>query len=283
MEHITSIAQMQDRSDEVRSSGRRIAVVPTMGSLHEGHLSLVNLAQRYSEVVIMTIFVNPKQFGPNEDFAAYPRNLERDRQLAASVGTSILFTPPTEEMYSSNYLSYVEVEKMTTVLEGKFRPTHFRGVTTVVTKLFNITKPHIAVFGQKDAQQTAVIQQMVKDLDFDIEVIVAPIVRESDGLAMSSRNIYLSSTERQDAIILYQSLQFGERLIGSGERNGHTIISKMKELVASKRSAQVDYISIADHHTLQDVSMITAGSEVLLSLAVRIGKTRLIDNVRVKV
>lgn len=254
-----------------------------MGYLHEGHLSLIRIAKEKSDVVITTIFVNPLQFAPNEDYDKYPRDLERDVKLAQSAGCDIIFHPSVEEMYPENFLTYVEVEKLTKVLEGEFRPTHFRGVTTVVAKLFNITKPHIAVFGQKDAQQALIIKQMVRDLNFDIEIIVAPIVREPDGLAMSSRNVYLSESERKDATVLYQSLKLAEKLIEEGERNSGVIISKMEELIKSKPTAKIDYIAIVDPNTLEKVENLSEGKEYLIALAVRIGSTRLIDNTLVKI
>jgi pantoate--beta-alanine ligase len=254
-----------------------------MGYLHEGHLSLIRLAKEKSDVVITTIFVNPLQFAPNEDYDRYPRDFERDVKLAQSAGCDIIFHPSVEEMYPQNFLTYVEVDKLTKVLEGEFRPTHFRGVTTVVAKLFNITKPHIAVFGQKDAQQALIIKQMVRDLNFDIEIIVAPIVREPDGLAMSSRNVYLSDSERKDATVLYESLKLAEKLIENGERNSKNIILKMEELIKSKPTAKIDYIAIVEPETLEKVETLSEGKEYLIALAVRIGSTRLIDNTIVKI
>lgn len=283
MRVITKVKEMQKVADELRKEGKIIGVVPTMGYLHEGHLSLIRIAKEKSDVVITTIFVNPLQFAPNEDYDKYPRDLERDVKLAQSAGCDIIFHPSVEEMYPENFLTYVEVEKLTKVLEGEFRPTHFRGVTTVVAKLFNITKPHIAVFGQKDAQQALIIKQMVRDLNFDIEIIVAPIVRESDGLAMSSRNVYLSESERKDATVLYQSLKLAEKLIEEGERNSGVIISKMEELIKSKPTAKIDYIAIVDPNTLEKVENLSEGKEYLIALAVRIGSTRLIDNTLVKI
>lgn len=283
MRVITKVKEMQKVADELRKEGKIIGVVPTMGYLHEGHLSLIRIAKEKSDVVITTIFVNPLQFAPNEDYDKYPRDLERDVKLAQSAGCDIIFHPSVEEMYPENFLTYVEVEKLTKVLEGEFRPTHFRGVTTVVAKLFNITKPHIAVFGQKDAQQALIIKQMVRDLNFDIEIIVAPIVREPDGLAMSSRNVYLSESERKDATVLYQSLKLAEKLIEEGERNSGVIISKMEELIKSKPTAKIDYIAIVDPNTLEKVENLSEGKEYLIALAVRIGSTRLIDNTLVKI
>ncbi|MDI6765711.1 MAG: pantoate--beta-alanine ligase [Bacteroidota bacterium] len=279
MKIISSIKEMQRISDELRLQSKKIAVVPTMGYLHEGHLSLMKIAKINSDVLVTTIFVNPTQFGPNEDFNTYPRDIESDKELAGSIGTDILFIPTREEMYPSDFLTYIEIEKITNVLEGKSRPTHFRGVTTVVAKLFNITKPNIAVFGQKDAQQAIVIQQMVKNLNFDIEILIAPIVRESDGLAMSSRNTYLSEAERKESVALYQSLQLAKKLIEDGEWNCSLIISEMKKLISTKPSAKIDYISIADAETLEELPVLQDGKRMLISLAVRFGTTRLIDNI----
>jgi pantoate--beta-alanine ligase len=278
MKIVTSIVEMQSLADALRSERKRIGVVLTMGYLHEGHLSLIRVAKQHSDVVITSIFVNPTQFAPHEDFDRYPRDIERDTRLVESAGTNILFVPSQEEIYPSSYLTYVELEKITSVLEGKVRPTHFRGVATVVAKLFNITKPYVAVFGQKDAQQAVIIQKMVKDLNFGIEIIIAPIVRESDGLAMSSRNIYLSHQERIDSTALYQSLQMAERLVRKGERHCSAIVDEMKKLIQSKKSAVIDYIAITDTITLQERSVLNTGDVVLISLAVRFGSTRLIDN-----
>jgi pantoate--beta-alanine ligase len=283
MRIISKVKEMQKVADELRKEGKIIGVVPTMGYLHEGHLSLIRLAKEKSDVVITTIFVNPLQFAPNEDYDRYPRDFERDVKLAQSAGCDIIFHPSVEEMYPQNFLTYVEVDKLTKVLEGEFRPTHFRGVTTVVAKLFNITKPHIAVFGQKDAQQALIIKQMVRDLNFDIEIIIAPIVREPDGLAMSSRNVYLSDSERKDATVLYESLKLAEKLIENGERNSKNIILKMEELIKSKPTAKIDYIAIVEPETLEKVETLSEGKEYLIALAVRIGSTRLIDNTIVKI
>ncbi|MBI4548863.1 MAG: pantoate--beta-alanine ligase [Ignavibacteriae bacterium] len=279
MKIIEAIHEMHHAAEDLRQQGKRIAVVPTMGYLHDGHLSLIRVAKQHADVVITTIFVNPTQFGPNEDFTKYPRDLDRDKKLAASVESDILFVPSAEAMYPELYRTYVIVEQLSEVLEGKSRPSHFRGVTTVVTKLFNITRPHVAVFGQKDAQQAIVINQMVKDLNVDIEIIVVPIVREHDGLAMSSRNLYLSATERMQSTVLFRSLQLAEELIDRGERQSSGIISEMTKLITSQPSARIDYISLTEPATLQEVSTLCSGKTVLISLAVWIGTTRLIDNI----
>jgi len=274
---------MQSASDDFRRHGKRIGVVPTMGYLHEGHASLMTIARKRADIVITTIFVNPTQFGPTEDFSKYPRDLKRDTAIAETAGVDILFVPEAKDIYPSDYHTYVEVESITKVLEGIPRPTHFRGVTTVVAKLFNITKPHVAVFGQKDAQQAVVIRRMAKDLNFDIEIIVAPIVRETDGLAMSSRNVYLSATERQEALALNKSLRLAEDVVRRGERNSAAIISAMEKLIKASPSAKIDYIAVTDSETLQAVETLAPGMTVLVSLAVRFGATRLIDNTVIKV
>ena len=283
MKLITGIPEMQREADALRREGRRIGVVPTMGYLHEGHLSLIRIAARHADVVIATVFVNPTQFAPEEDFSKYPRDPERDLSLAESAGAAIVFMPEIGEMYPAGYVTYVEVETITKVLEGKFRPAHFRGVATVVAKLFNIIKPHIAVFGQKDAQQAAVVKQMVRDLNFGLEIIVAPTVRETDGLAMSSRNVYLSADGRARSTVLHRSLRLAEGLIVHGERACPVIVSEMRKLIESCPPAAIDYISIADPVTLEELSSLKAGKDVLVSMAVRIGGVRLIDNAVVRV
>ena len=275
---ISSVREMQRVADGLRLQGKQIGVVPTMGFLHDGHLSLLKLAREKSEIVIVTIFVNPTQFGPDEDFKRYPRDLERDRRLAEAAGCDFLFVPEAGEMYSERYLTYVEVEKLSGILEGKSRPTHFRGVTTVVSKLFNITKPHIAVFGQKDAQQAVIIKRMVEDLNFDVEILLAPIVREPDGLAMSSRNTYLSAAERKDALVLREALDLAERVIRDGERAPEKITKRIEQLIASRENTHLDYVAILDSETLASASKLEKDRGVLVALAVWVGKTRLIDN-----
>ncbi len=276
---IRDVSHMQRIADETRASGRRIAVVPTMGYLHEGHLSLIRIAKRHADLVITTIFVNPTQFGPAEDFNRYPRDLSHDTALATSAGTDYLFTPATDAMYGSGHHSYVNVEQLDSVLEGKSRPGHFRGVATVVAKLFNITKPHVAVFGQKDAQQVVVVRQMIKDLNFDIELVVAPTVREPDGLAMSSRNTYLTSEQRAGAPVLYQALKQADRLIREENSDSAQIINAMREEITSRSSGIIDYVSIADGVTLEELQSCRDHRPILVSLAVRFGATRLIDNI----
>ena len=254
----------------------KVGLVPTMGYLHEGHLSLIRRAREENEHVIVSIFVNPAQFGPKEDLSRYPRDLERDLRLIEPY-TDLVWNPTAEIMYPSGYQTWVEVEAMTRPLEGAMRPGHFRGVTTVVAKLFNGVQPHRAYFGQKDAQQAAVIRQMVRDLNFPIEIVVCPIVREPDGLAMSSRNIYLNPEQRIAATVLYRSLSTAKDAYESGERDAEKLRQLIKEVLGSEPLAEVQYVSCADYDTLEELSEIER--KALLSMAVFIGKTRLIDNV----
>jgi len=251
--------------------------VPTMGALHEGHLSLVQRARADDDTVVVSIFVNPAQFGPSEDYARYPRDPDRDLALLRDVGTDLVFMPPVEEIYPQGFDTYVEVGKLAQVLEGASRPGHFRGVATVVAKLFNIVQPHRAYFGQKDAQQLAVIRRLTRDLGLPVEVVGLPTVREPDGLAMSSRNAFLSPEERKAALVLYRSLEAAQELWRSGVRDASLIRQRMGELLAGEPLARVDYVSVADAETLEELE--TVDRPALVSLAVRIGKTRLIDNV----
>lgn len=274
---ISDVEEMQKKAERLRALGKRVGVVPTMGFLHEGHLTLITMAGKHADAVITTVFVNPTQFGPSEDFTRYPRNLERDTQLASEAGTDYLFAPTTQAMYPSGFHTFLEVEKITGVLEGRSRPGHFRGVATVVAKLFNITKPHVAVFGQKDAQQVVVVRQMLRDLNFGIELIVCPIAREVDGLAMSSRNAYLTQTERAQAPVLFNSLKLAENLILNGERDATVVIQRLKDVIAKNSNAVVDYVSIADATTLEELA--ECRGTMLVSLAARFGNTRLIDNI----
>ncbi|GJQ20377.1 MAG: pantothenate synthetase [Bacteroidia bacterium] len=282
METVTLIGEMQSRAEELRRRGTTIGVVPTMGYLHDGHLSLVAQARKETDVVVTTLFVNPTQFGPGEDFERYPRDTERDKRLASQAGTDILFMPAADEMYPAGFKTYVFTEGLSTVLEGAFRPSHFRGVTTVVMKLFHIVKPHVAVFGQKDAQQAAIISRMVKDMNLDIRLIIAPIVRESDGLAMSSRNVYLSPEERKNAVALFRSLRFAEDAVRKGERAVETIRRGMEEILWNARVSAVDYIAFVRPETFEEVEKIDPPN-ILVALAVRFGKTRLIDNIVIPV
>jgi pantoate--beta-alanine ligase len=262
--------------EEKRCGGIRIGFVPTMGALHEGHLSLVKRAVAQCGFVVVSIFINPIQFGPNEDFEKYPRNIDEDLRLLESAGTDLIYMPDKSSMYPSGYATYITVERLTNGLCGQSRPGHFRGVATVVAKLFNTVKPHVAVFGQKDAQQVVVIQRMVKDLDMNIEIDVGPIIRESDGLAMSSRNRYLDPEERHEAAILYKALCEAESMANSGVDNADAIISRVREIITTMPKAHIEYTEIVDRDDLIPVADISGGA--LLALAVHFGKTRLIDN-----
>jgi pantoate--beta-alanine ligase len=277
MKIVTRIQEIQMLAESLRAQGKRIGVVPTMGSLHAGHRSLIELARQHSDRVITTLFVNPTQFGPGEDFERYPRDIERDQEAAAQAGTDILFSPRTNEMYPAGYATYVEVEKVSSILEGKFRPAHFRGVATIVTKLFNITKPHVAVFGQKDAQQVFLIKKLVADLNIDLQILVAPTVREEDGLALSSRNSYLSSQERSRATALNRSLKSAQSLIAGGERSAEAVRAQMMEILSGAEPTQIDYVAFVQPDTFTEVETLSPPS-VLVALAVRFGPTRLIDN-----
>lgn len=253
-----------------------VGLVPTMGYLHEGHLSLVRRAREECDHIVVSIFVNPTQFGPQEDLSRYPRDLDRDLSLIEPLGTDLLWMPTVESMYPPGFQTWVEVESMARPLEGAMRPGHFRGVTTVVAKLFNAVQPHKAYFGQKDAQQAAVIRQMTRDLSYPIEIVVCPIVREPDGLAMSSRNVYLDPEQRRAATVLYRSLSAAKQAYENGERDAEALRGKMKEVLASEPLAQVQYVSCADYDTLEELE--TVKGKALLSMAVFVGKTRLIDN-----
>ena len=278
MKIIESVPKMVTYSRMIRKEGRTIGFVPTMGYLHEGHMSLVRTAKKHTDVVVMSIFVNPTQFSSGEDFEKYPRDFKRDEELARLGGVDVLFYPSKEEIYPELFATYVNVERLTQELCGKSRPGHFRGVTTVVAKLFGIVKPDIAYFGQKDAQQAIVIRKMSEDLNTGVEIKVLPTVREKDGgLAMSSRNINLSEPERADAGVLYQSLLKAEELIKNGERDSRKIIKTMEDMIKQKSSAKIDYISIVDTRELKNTK--TISGEALIALAVSIGHTRLIDNI----
>lgn len=277
MELITSIDVMQTKSELLRTEGKKIGVVPTMGYLHDGHISLMKKACELSDVLVTTLFVNPTQFGPGEDFERYPRDLERDKAIAAGAGTDILFSPETRAMYPEGYETYVQVEGVSTILEGKFRPIHFRGVTTIVAKLFHVTKPHVAVFGQKDAQQAFIIRKMVRDLNFDVSIVVAPIVREPDGLAVSSRNIYLNPEDRKNATSLYRALVHAEERIKSGERSLGKLRKELEDILLQSEPTQIDYVAFVQPETFQEIDRLESSS-VFVLMAAKFGSTRLIDN-----
>jgi pantoate--beta-alanine ligase len=273
---IDTVRDMQNASESLRLNGKKIGFVPTMGYLHEGHLSLVRKARELSDVVVVSIFVNPIQFGPAEDLSRYPRDFDRDRVLLEAEKVDITFFPDTAGIYSQNYSTYVEVKELTDHLCGLSRAGHFVGVATVVAKLFNIVKPHVAVFGQKDYQQLKIIQRMVRDLNMDLDVVGHPIVRERDGLAMSSRNIYLSPTEREKALLIPASIKEVEETFRNGERNSETLRTKALKIYESVEGLDIEYITICDEESLNDLDMI--GKRALFAVALRVGKTRLIDN-----
>lgn len=280
MKTIVRIPEMKEVARELRAQAKKIGFVPTMGFLHEGHLSLIRECQRAADATVVSIFVNPLQFGPKEDFKEYPRDLERDAGLLEAEGVDFLFYPEASEMYPKGFRTMVEVIGLQDKLCGRSRPGHFRGVCTVVLKLFHIVQPDIALFGQKDAQQALILQKMVKDLDLDVDIRVLPIVRESDGLALSSRNTYLDVKERQAALVLRKSLVEAERMFEAGERRAGVILAKMKELVSQEPLARIDYVEIVDLEELDPVE--TIDRDVLVALAVYIGRTRLIDNIVLK-
>ena len=276
MEIIETIELMQHRADSFRAGELTIALVPTMGFLHEGHLELVRVGKRHSDKLIMSIFVNPTQFGPTEDYDKYPRDTEGDLGKAREVGVDVVFFPPIQEMYPEGFQTRLEVERVTQHLCGLSRRHHFGGVATVVAKLFNVTKPHLALFGQKDYQQLTVISRMVKDLNMDIKIIGVPTVREPDGLAMSSRNKYLSPEERESALCLKKSLELSEQMFQEGEKDAAVIKTAIESLIKSHPFTDIDYVAFCDPSSLEDIG--TLGEENLLALAVRVGATRLIDN-----
>jgi pantoate--beta-alanine ligase len=254
-----------------------------MGFLHEGHLSLIKESKRTCDITIVSIFVNPTQFGPSEDFNNYPRDVERDDKLLVTAKVDYLFLPLTEELYPKNFQTYVNVEYVTKKLEGEFRPTHFRGVSTVVMILLNCVQPDYAFFGQKDAQQLAVIRQMVKDLKMDVKIVGCPIVREADGLAMSSRNVYLSPSERKEALALHRSLELAKKKISSGEKRVNIILADLNEFLTKIPSVKLDYIKIVEADTFEIVDELEKEKEYFVLLACKIGKTRLIDNTKISI
>ena len=276
MDIIQSIVEMQHWAEKTRKGEKKIALVPTMGFLHEGHLALMREGKKRGDYLVVSIFVNPTQFGIGEDFEEYPRDLEGDTEKITQVGGDSIFAPSVKEMYPFHYQSYVTVENVTQNLCGISRPNHFRGVTTVVVKLFNIVKPNIAIFGEKDYQQLVTLRQMVKDLNFDVEILGVPTVREEDGLAMSSRNKYLSREERKQARCLFNALQQVEKLFHDGEKSTTKLIEAATEIISAQPSAKIDYVKICHSESLNDIYWID--DKALMALAVKIGKTRLIDN-----
>ena len=276
MQIIHRVSEMQAWSESQRQAGKTVAFVPTMGFLHEGHLSLVREAKRCCDVVVVSIFVNPLQFNQQSDFAAYPRNDEQDRHFLTQLGTDVLFNPDGSEMYPEGFQAAVEIGTVSQPLCGASRPGHFRGVTTVVAKLFNMVKPHLALFGEKDFQQCVVIKRMVKDLNFDLEILAMPTIRELDGLAMSSRNARLSPAERQTSLCVSRALNKAAELVSQGERQAVPVLQAVQEIISSEEGIRLDYASLCDPDTLEEVTEVT--QPTLLAIAAWVGDVRLIDN-----
>lgn len=276
MEIIPLIRDMQRWSEARRVEGKKIAFIPTMGFLHEGHLSLVREGKKHGDVIVVSIFVNPMQFNQQTDFDKYPKSFEQDRQMLEEVGTDALFSPNASEMYPEGFQTAVEVEKVSLPLCGAFRPGHFRGVATVVSKLFHIVKPHLAIFGEKDFQQCVVIQRMVKDLSFDLEILPMPTIREADGLAMSSRNARLSTAERQTSLCIARALNRAVEMVQRGERRADQILQNVREILDRQGGVRLEYASLCHPETLEEVSEVT--SPTLLAIAAWVGEVRLIDN-----
>ena len=276
MQIVGTIKEVRELVKSWKKAGETVALVPTMGYLHEGHGSLIERARKENDKVVVSIFVNPMQFGPNEDLASYPRDLEKDSAYCESLGADLIFHPEPEEMYHEGFSSYVDMSVLTEELCGLSRPVHFRGVCTVVSKLFHIVQPDRAYFGEKDAQQLAIIKHMVEDLNIDVEVIGCPIVREDDGLAKSSRNTYLSPEERKAALILSKTIELGKKLVADGETDAEKLVQKMKENIETEPMARIDYVKAVNGLTMQQQKEVKA--PMLVAMAVYIGKTRLIDN-----
>lgn len=276
MQIAETINDVREQVKVWKREGLSVGLVPTMGYLHEGHKSLIDKAVEENDRVVVSVFVNPIQFGPSEDLASYPRDLERDGKICEEAGADLVFHPADGEMYFEDFCTFVDMDDLTKGLCGKSRPTHFRGVCTVVSKLFHIVAPDRAYFGQKDAQQLAVVRRMVRDLNFDLEIVGCPIVREADGLAKSSRNTYLNEEERKAAVILHRALSEGERLLQAGEKSAEKIVAAIRNTIEGEALARIDYVEVVDWDTLKPVDQIQG--EVLAAVAVYIGKTRLIDN-----
>jgi pantoate--beta-alanine ligase len=277
MDICTTINATRAAIRTVRQGGQRISLVPTMGALHDGHLSLVRIAKTRSDLMVVSLFVNPLQFGPKEDLAKYPRTFDRDCEMLQREGVDLLFAPTVNEMYPTPAVTYVNVEGLSERLDGQSRPGHFRGVTTVVSKLFHIVEPDIAVFGQKDAAQVAIIKRMVRDLDMPVEIVIAPIIREPNGLAMSSRNAYLDPQQRQQALVLSRSLQAVQEKYRKGERSTEQLIAAGLEVIRQEPAARLDYLSVVDPDSLEPITDVNA--RALVAVAAYVGSTRLIDNV----
>ena len=277
MEVVETIEAVRQQVSAARKNGKKIGLVPTMGAFHQGHISLIERAVKDCDFVVVTIFVNPTQFGPGEDFQKYPRNLDADLEMCRKTGVDLVFVPSTGQIYPSENLTWVNVEKLTEPLCGQFRPEHFRGVTTICAKLFNIVQADIAFFGQKDAQQAIVIKRMVADLNMPLKIVLCPTIRDADGLALSSRNEYLSEQQRKDATLIYKSLQKCEKMIEAGVTDSKEIITQMRGILTQAPSIKIEYVSIVDAETLQSLDHITG--QILAAVAVKIGPARLIDNI----
>ncbi len=278
MQKIETVREMQALAEKWRGKGRRIGFVPTMGALHAGHLSLVKAARAQADTVVVSIFVNPTQFGPNEDFARYPRTLEQDLEQCREAGADAVFMPPVEEIYPKGYSTYVTEEAVSKPLEGVSRPAHFRGVATVVVKLFHIVRPHVAVFGQKDAQQVAVLKKTIADLHMPVELVVAPTLREPDGLAMSSRNRYLTASQREEALVISQALHRAQEMVAAGEHRSDRLIAEATHLLSQKRRVRIIYAALVDKDTFEPLREVVPG-RTLLAVAAWVDEVRLIDNV----
>lgn len=281
MRIVTRVDEMKSIAEEYRKKGKRISFVPTMGYLHEGHLSLVDIARKDGDICVVSIFVNPIQFGPGEDYERYPRDVKRDERFLEQRGCDVLFYPSASEMYPEDFLTRVRVEKLSGILCGKSRPGHFEGVTTVVLKLFNIVKPHVAVFGEKDYQQLVIIKRMVRDLNLDVEIVAGEIIREKDGLAMSSRNVYLDPVEREQATCLFRSMLIAQDMVKAGIRDTKTILTAVEDFIKKFDRARIDYVKIVHPDTLEELDEIHDRARILL--AVYFGNARLIDNMEIDV
>lgn len=279
MEVVETIESVRDIVKAARQKGKKVGLVPTMGALHRGHISLIEAAGRTCDFVVVSIFVNPTQFGPGEDFKKYPRTFEADLEICRKAGVGLVFAPGAEQMYGKEELTWVTVEKLTEPLCGRFRPGHFRGVATVCAKLFNIVLPDVAFFGQKDGQQALVVKRMAADLKMPLEIVVCPTVREPDGLAVSSRNKYLTEEERKDSVLIYKSLEKCREMIESGTRDTETIVAAMREVLSRAPSIQIQYVSIVDAETLESLDKVRG--KVMAAVAGRLGSARLIDNIMV--
>ena len=281
MQTITNLKNLRKIISTFKQNGKTIGFIPTMGALHQGHCSLMRKARKECDIVVVSIFVNPKQFGPNEDFSRYPRQKKKDELLAQKENVDIIWHPSADKIYQEGFLTYVETEGLTDILCGKFRPGHFKGVATIVTKLLNEVAPDILYLGQKDGQQALILKKMVDDLDFNVKVKICPTIRETDGLAMSSRNVFLTQQQRHEASTLYQALKQAKKNIISGERETRVIIKNIRQMITKKTSAQIEYIACVDGKTLSSLKNIVGS--VMIALAVKFGNVRLIDNILIKV